>query len=107
MRKDEFHVGAPRCGIAHDQAHEGARRVCGIFQRLSANSGYRIFATGCFQRVRVNDSIAPVEFVEDGIKLFVAQPGVVVTSQERYAIDFQRVVGILDLAQSAVDIRHR
>ena len=87
--------------------HDDASGVGRIFERLSAHAGQRILAAGGFERMRIDNRIPPIQFIEDRIECFVTEPLVVVAGQERNAIDLQRVVGIFDFLERALDVRHR
>lgn len=106
MGEDEFDVGAAGRCVAHDQAHDGAGRIRNIFERLRSHTFYKIRAACGLDRVRIDNRLAPVQFIENGSQGFVAQPFVAVAGQHGDAVRFERVEGVFDFPQTAFDVGH-
>ena len=55
----------------------------------------------------VDDSIAPVEFLEDRVERGIAQPFVAVACEQADAVRLERIEAVFDLAEAGVNVRKR
>src|SRR5262249_47955477 len=86
MRKDELDVRAPGGSFARDETHDGAGCMGWILEGLWRHTFDQIPAAGRFQRMRVYNGLAPIQFIEDWSERGIAQPLVIVAGQESDAI---------------------
>src|SRR6202030_1927050 len=68
--------------------------------------GQNVFAAGGGFWMRVNDCATPVEFVENRIESWIAEPFGVVACVHGHAVSLESVETVFDLLQASVDVRH-
>ena len=57
--------------------------------------------------MRIDDGLAPVEFLEYRREHRITEPLVAVACEQCDAVGLEHIEAVLDLAQAAVDVRHR
>ena len=105
--EDPLDVGAAVERAAEQQAHDRAGGVERKFDRRRRDVGNDIERKARRGRMEIHHGLAPVELVEHLLEGVVAGILVHVVRRQRDAVGVERIEGIFDLAQAALDVRQR
>ena len=107
MGKDPADVGVVEHRAVDQDAGDGARRLERIFDRLRRQAGLHGAATGRCGRMRIDDGLAAVEFLEDRRERRIAEIFAVIGAQQPDAVGFERIERIGDFRKAAFGIGQR
>ena len=107
MIDDDSQIRKGRQHAVHEQADDGASRVEVELHHLRADAWHHVAAAARERRMNKDDGFAPVQFAPDRREDRVAGIFIANAAEDADAIRVQRVEGVLDFAQRAVDVRHR
>src|SRR5213594_4376936 len=106
MRKNVADVGSARGRSAGNETDDRSAHIGVVLNGCLVNTRQEISATATRCRaVRIDDGLAAVEFIENRLERFVAEPLISPVAQQANAFGFERVEGVFDLAQTGVHIR--
>src|SRR5579871_2836397 len=105
MRKDEARIGAAAERARDHQAGDGASGVLRIFECGSRDAGLKAAAAVRHGGMEIDDGLATVEFVEDGLERGLSGPLVSVTGEYSHAVCFEVVESVGQFREAAFGIR--
>ena len=105
--EDQLHVAEARCGAAEHQAGNRPRRVGAPLDDRLRDVRNEVAAAIGGRGMRVHDRAPAIELLHHRRESRVAEPLVTVAREQRDAVSLERVERVRDLAQRALDVRHR
>ena len=92
---------------AEHQVRDGARAVGRVFDRAGRNAGHGVVAAVRRQRMHVDHCLAAVELLVDRRERGIAEILAVIAREHSQAVALQRVEGVFDFLEAALDVERR
>lgn len=89
------------------EAENRTGRVGRELKGRRADTCLQLAAAGRIDRMRIDDCIAPIEFIKYRLEQGIAQPASAVTGEQADAINFEGVENVFDFLQCVVGVRER
>src|SRR5262245_33113677 len=106
MRQDVANVGSSRCRSTGDEVDDRTAHIRVVFNGGLINTGKEISSAAArCGAVRINDSFAAIEFIENRFEGFVTEPLISPVAQQAHTFGFERIERVFDLVQAGVNIR--
>src|SRR5262249_9751997 len=107
VREDHPHIRITRGRPTENDLGDRTSCVGSPLDRPFADIRKEISAATGSVRMRVNDGITPVEFLENRIERGIAEPLVAIAGEQPDAVRLERIEGVLDLAEAGIDVGQR